>query len=138
MPAVVAGDVVEAVPETGDVDRFRAVIFRQKSPVRVASGTESCVMVQQRRVPTRTCVVCRERRQKDELLRIVRTPEGRVVYDRTGKQNGRGAYVCKDTDHWSEGAVRANRGKLKHALKTEIDEATMRSLNEIILRNHAE
>ncbi|MCZ6539151.1 MAG: YlxR family protein [Chloroflexi bacterium] len=89
-------------------------------------------MVRQRSVPTRTCVVCRERRQKDELLRIVRTPEGQVVFDRTGRLNGRGAYVCSEADHWGEGANRANRGKLIRALKIEIDETTMLSLNEAV------
>lgn len=92
-------------------------------------------MSRQRRVPARTCVVCRERRQKADLLRIVRTPEGRVVFDRTGRLNGRGAYVCADADHWGDGA---NQGRLRHALKIEIDELTMRSLNEAILSMRAE
>ena len=95
-------------------------------------------MVRQRRVPTRTCVVCRERRQKDDLLRIVRTPGGQVVFDKTGRLNGRGAYVCGDAGHWGVGADRANRGKLVHALKIEIDESTMRSLSEAILSHQAE
>ena len=44
----------------------------------------------------RSCVVTRERLPKAELLRIVRTPEGKVVIDATGKVNGRGAYIKKD------------------------------------------
>lgn len=92
-------------------------------------------MGRQQRVPTRTCVVCRERRQKDELLRIVRTPEGQVVFDSTGRLNGRGAYVCVDPGHWGEGA---NRGRLIHALKIEIDDSTMRSLNEAILSDQTD
>ena len=90
-------------------------------------------MGRQRRIPTRTCVVCRERRHKDDLLRIERTPEGQVVFDKTGRLNGRGAYVCSDAGHWNDGANRANRGKLSHALKIDIDELTMRSLNEAIV-----
>ncbi len=42
----------------------------------------------------RTCVGCGEESPKRELLRVVRTPEGTVCYDPTGKANGRGAYVC--------------------------------------------
>lgn len=42
----------------------------------------------------RTCVGCGEESPKRELLRVVRTPEGIVCYDPTGKANGRGAYVC--------------------------------------------
>ena len=95
-------------------------------------------MDRQRRVPTRTCVICRERQLKDKLLRIVRTPEGQVVFDRTGRLNGRGAYVCFDAGHWGDRVDRANRGKLEHALKTKIDESTIRSLNEAILSNQSE
>lgn len=95
-------------------------------------------MGRQQRVPTRTCVVCKERRQKNDLIRIVRTPEGQVVFDRTGRLNGRGAYVCRNADHWSAGTDRSNRGKLRHALKIDIDESTMRTLNEAILSLQAE
>ena len=42
----------------------------------------------------RTCIVCRESNTKSNLLRVVRTPEGAVVFDSTGRMNGRGAYVC--------------------------------------------
>lgn len=44
---------------------------------------------------TRTCSACREKAQKSELLRIVRTPEGNIVFDRSRKMNGRGAYLCR-------------------------------------------
>ena len=50
--------------------------------------------MQNTRVPLRTCVACRENKDKRELLRIVRTPEGEVLADETGRLNGRGAYVC--------------------------------------------
>ena len=42
------------------------------------------------------CVACREMRAKKDLMRIVRTAEGELVLDRTGKQSGRGAYLCRD------------------------------------------
>ena len=96
------------------------------------------MMDRQRRVPTRTCVICRERRKKNDLLRIVRTPEGQVVFDRSGRLDGRGAYICDDSDHWSSEDSRDNRGKLKHALKIDIDEPTMMSLYEALLSNQAE
>lgn len=86
-------------------------------------------MSRQRQVPTRTCVACRQRRPKIELLRIVRTPQGNVVFDGVGRVDGRGAYVCGDVDHWGDGV---NRGKLNHALKIEIDESTIKSLSEAI------
>jgi predicted RNA-binding protein YlxR (DUF448 family) len=65
----------------------------------------------------------------------VRTPEGRVVFDANGRMNGRGAYVCGDADHW-DGVV--NRGKLKHALKIDIDETTLNSLSDAINSHQSE
>lgn len=49
-----------------------------------------------KKIPTRSCVVTREKYPKGELIRVVRTPEGNIVIDLTGKQNGRGAYLKKD------------------------------------------
>ena len=49
-----------------------------------------------RKIPLRTCVVTKESLPKQELLRIVRTPEGDIEVDKTGKVNGRGAYIKKD------------------------------------------
>ena len=49
-----------------------------------------------KKIPMRSCVVTREKYPKAELIRVVRTPEGEVVIDTTGKQNGRGAYIKKD------------------------------------------
>ena len=45
--------------------------------------------------PERRCISCNEKREKNELLRIVRTPEKNIEIDLTGKKNGRGAYICK-------------------------------------------
>ncbi len=49
-----------------------------------------------RKIPMRKCVVTNERFPKNELIRIVKTPEGEVVVDPTGKKNGHGAYLKKD------------------------------------------
>lgn len=46
----------------------------------------------------RTCVITKEKCEKRDLLRIVRTPDGEVVVDITGKMNGRGAYLKKDVE----------------------------------------
>ncbi len=48
--------------------------------------------------PERTCMACNNKKQKNELLRIVRTPEGIIETDLTGKKNGRGAYICKNEE----------------------------------------
>lgn len=49
-----------------------------------------------RKIPMRMCAGCRERKPKRELIRVVRTPEGEVLLDGTGKKSGRGVYVCQD------------------------------------------
>ena len=49
-----------------------------------------------KKIPQRKCVGCNEMKDKKALLRIVRSPEGEISLDLTGKKNGRGAYVCKN------------------------------------------
>ena len=49
-----------------------------------------------KKIPMRMCVACREMRAKKDLMRIVRTEDGVLELDRTGKRNGRGAYLCRD------------------------------------------
>ena len=48
--------------------------------------------------PQRTCVACNEQKDKKNLLRIVKSKEGIIEPDITGKKNGRGAYICKNED----------------------------------------
>ena len=52
----------------------------------------------QKKIPQRQCMGCRERKAKKELIRVVRTPEGEVCLDFSGKLNGRGSYLCPDPD----------------------------------------
>lgn len=52
----------------------------------------------QKKQPARRCIACNEQKDKKELLRIVRTPEGNIEIDITGKKNGRGAYICKSEE----------------------------------------
>ncbi|HAL88305.1 MAG TPA: DUF448 domain-containing protein [Clostridiales bacterium] len=52
----------------------------------------------QKKIPQRQCMGCRERRPKRELIRVVRTPEGSVSLDFSGKMNGRGAYLCPNPE----------------------------------------
>lgn len=84
-----------------------------------------------RHVPQRTCIACREAKPKRELVRIVRTPSGAVRIDPTGKQSGRGAYLCQAPACWEAGLA---RGALLRALKIEtIPEVDLR-----LLADHAE
>ena len=49
-----------------------------------------------KKIPMRQCLGCNEHKPKGELLRVVRSPEGEITLDFTGKKSGRGAYVCRD------------------------------------------
>ena len=51
-----------------------------------------------KKVPERTCMSCNEQKPKKELIRIVKSKEGTIEVDLTGKKNGRGAYICNNTD----------------------------------------
>ena len=79
--------------------------------------------------PVRTCVVCRQAKSKGELLRVIRSPEGEIKLDVTGKSSGRGAYICRDKTCISEAKKR--RG-LEKSLKTAIPESLYVELEKVI------
>lgn len=55
-------------------------------------------MTKIKKVPQRKCISCQDRDNKKELIRIVKNKEGEIFIDLTGKANGRGAYICKDSE----------------------------------------
>ncbi|MBU0997452.1 MAG: YlxR family protein [Firmicutes bacterium] len=72
-----------------------------------------------KKIPLRKCVVSGERLEKKNLFRVVKTPEGKVIVDPTGKANGRGAYVSKDKNV----IMKAKKSKvLERHLETPIDD----------------
>ena len=70
-----------------------------------------------KKIPMRQCLGCREMKPKRELIRVVRSPEGAISIDLRGKANGRGAYICPDTQCLKK-AIRAKA--LARALEVEI------------------
>ena len=83
-----------------------------------------------KKIPMRMCVSCREMKPKKELVRIVRTPEGQVLLDRTGRANGRGAYLCENPDC----LVKAVKSKaLDRALDVKIGQETLDQLMGVLL-----
>jgi predicted RNA-binding protein YlxR (DUF448 family) len=74
-----------------------------------------------RKIPQRMCVGCMEMKPKKELIRIVRTPDGEVILDSTGKKAGRGVYLCVNKACF-EKALKGNRLEkgLQHALSEEL------------------
>ena len=75
----------------------------------------------------RMCVGCREMKEKRSLLRIVKSPEGAISFDRVGKAPGRGAYICRSKDCLDK-AVRQRQ--LERALETKIEQAVFSQLME--------
>lgn len=53
-------------------------------------------MAKEKKTPERMCLACRLMKNKRELIRVVRSPEGEFSIDKTGKKSGRGAYLCND------------------------------------------
>ena len=88
----------------------------------------------QKKIPQRQCMGCRVRMEKKALIRVVRTPEGTVQLDFSGKLNGRGAYICPKTECLKK-AQKAN--SLARSLETEIPEEVYQRLSrEIEVANH--
>lgn len=86
-----------------------------------------------KKVPVRTCVVSHEKCEKKDLLRVVRTPLGEVVYDSTGKLNGKGAYLKKSI----EVINKAKKTKiLEKALGVSISDEVYDNLERIINETH--
>lgn len=80
-----------------------------------------------KKIPMRMCVSCREMRPKKELTRVVRTPEGEVLIDPTGRANGRGAYLCLKTACLDK-AIKSRA--LERALEVTISKETYEALRK--------
>lgn len=91
-------------------------------------------MVKTRKIPQRMCVGCREMKNKKELIRIVRTPDGQIEIDSTGKKSGRGAYVCPNLDCLQQ-AIKGKRLQkaLEQDIPPEVLEALQKKIEEVEL-----
>lgn len=85
-----------------------------------------------KKIPMRKCVVTQERFPKKELVRVVRTPEGQVEIDLTGKRNGHGAYIQKSQQTLDK--ARKNKA-LDRALETTVPEEVYAQLEELVSGN---
>ena len=85
-----------------------------------------------RKIPMRMCVGCREMKEKRDLIRIVRTPEGETLIDPTGKKSGRGAYVCRSPECLKR-AIKQKQleRQLQASLTDEVNEALMAEMNRL-------
>ncbi len=80
--------------------------------------------------PQRTCMGCNSKKDKKELIRIVKNKEGKISIDKTGKQEGRGAYLC-DNRQCLEKVIKSKR--LERVLDTIISEEIYEDLRGVIL-----
>ena len=80
-----------------------------------------------KKVPTRKCTGCGEHFPKTSLIRVLRTPEGQIILDPTGRHNGRGAYLCKSTACFKK-AVKAQR--IERSLECSIPPEVYTKLEE--------
>lgn len=81
--------------------------------------------MRKRKVPLRKCVACQEMVHKKDLIRIVRTPEGEVTVDPTGKASGRGGYLCTKKSCLD---LARSRKALDRSLKTTVDDSVYETL----------
>ena len=84
-------------------------------------------MARTRKIPLRMCVGCREMKNKKELLRIVRTPDGNIEIDQSGKKSGRGAYICSQLDCLQQ-ALKSK--SLQKALEHDIPDEVIEKLKQ--------
>ena len=81
-------------------------------------------------LPQRTCIGCNSKKNKNEFIRIVRSKDGNITVDRTGKASGRGAYIC-DNIECLEKAIKAKR--LEKAFETKIEDKIYENLRGVMI-----
>ena len=80
-------------------------------------------------IPQRTCIGCNEKKDKKEFIRIVKDNQNNISIDRTGKANGRGAYICDNID-CLEKAIKNK--KIEKSFKMSIDNCVYENLRTVI------
>ena len=82
-----------------------------------------------KKIPQRTCIGCGEKKDKKDLIRIVKDKEGNISIDRTGRANGRGAYIC-DKLECLEKAIKSK--KLEKSFEMKIEDEIYENLREVL------
>ncbi len=75
-------------------------------------------MIKKKKIPMRMCLGCNSMKEKKELIRVVKSPEGEVSIDKTGKKSGRGAYICDNLECLQK-ARKARRFEKEFSCKIE-------------------
>lgn len=80
--------------------------------------------------PERTCIACNEQREKNSFLRIVKSKDGTIEVDETGKKSGRGAYICK-SEECLDKAIKSKR--LERIFEKEIENELYENIRGVII-----
>jgi len=88
-------------------------------------------MVKKLKIPIRTCIGCQCKKPKREMIRIIRTPDGKIEIDRTGKKSGRGAYLCDNIECLN---MALKKNNLNKSLKQDIPLQTLDELRKTFLK----
>ena len=86
-----------------------------------------------KKIPQRTCLGCNEKKDKKDLIRIVKDNENNVFVDLTGKSNGRGAYICNKVECLDK-VIKSKR--LEKSLEIEINNEIYEKLRGVIIENN--
>ncbi|MEE8817308.1 MAG: YlxR family protein [Lachnospiraceae bacterium] len=82
-----------------------------------------------KKVPMRSCIGCMEKKEKRDLVRVIRTPEGEIRLDPTGRANGRGAYLCRNPQCLEKAR---KKGSLSRTLQCEIPSSVYDELEALL------
>ena len=89
-------------------------------------------MVNAKKFPQRQCIGCGEMKNKKEMIRILKTPEGEFVVDATGRKNGRGAYLCPSMDCFKKAVTgKGLERSFKMAIPKEVYETLEKEMEQL-------
>ena len=85
-----------------------------------------------KKIPLRQCIVCGEMKSKKEIIRVIKTAEGEILLDATGRKNGRGAYLCPSMECFKKAVKgRGLERSFKMAIPREVYETLEKEMEEI-------
>lgn len=85
-----------------------------------------------KKIPLRQCIGCGEMKSKNEMIRVIKTAEGEILLDATGRKNGRGAYLCPSMECFKKAVKgRGLERSFKMAIPREVYETLEKEMEEI-------
>jgi len=89
-------------------------------------------VAKEKKIPLRQCIGCKEMKDKKELIRVLKIQDGTILIDATGKKNGRGAYICANSDCLDKAIkTKGLERSFKVAIEPEVYESLKKELKDI-------